>query len=638
MQIYFIMKNANQVVTRPYLLSWLIGLSLAWATTGSEAGWLKTYGTGQFEGSQATNEVWEPSLFKSSEKGYLLVGSDNHSDSGNLIAKLDGQGKIQWSKKIVLDVIIHAQRLAHSETFDFQVGSGMADAGNNIWGRGKINPETGEISTVFAKKFVADSGGYYVGFHKIQNVAEGSGNSVEDMIVGYLFTDPDNSDVFVAKLDEAGNIVWSHVYDFKPVDFSYPTVVKFGTGYLIAWPSRYQQLYGTIVAKLDADGNIVADSPRVLRDFVLSENKKPKRLADGGVLLIGAEGGTLLKLDGNLNYVWGKDFLAKAVPASSGTASYEHDAVEELSDGSLEVYGRRKVLMDVVSKSLPIISMADVKNHLVVMRLSKDGDLLSTKKIRVQTRDLLHIAREGSDALLASGASFKTPPPSSNGDGLFARFDGELQPLWVRSLAGAKNDSLTLQPDTGNMGYLLDGQTATWGAGDSDLIAGVLNEQGTITGCSAFRKRTAKVSSTAQIGVPSTPRALPITPVEITDKGALPPGTIQDIPYPLEAVDIDLTETTICDDGSGGAGADDIQIQTVLPNRYGSGERLTVKGQGFGARRGRVQIGTTSANVVSWSDKSIVLVAPAASAGDYRVHIVNRSGKRASGPIISLIR
>jgi glycosidase len=72
------------------------------------------------------------------------------------------------------------------------------------------------------------------------------------------------------------------------------------------------------------------------------------------------------------------------------------------------------------------------------------------------------------------------------------------------------------------------------------------------------------------------------------------------------------------------------QIGSIGPLLGQAGITATIAGQGFGAAKGKVMFGSTSATVSSWSDTTVTFAVPGVTPGSYSVQLTTNSGTAAN--------
>jgi hypothetical protein len=207
--------------------------------------------------------------------------------------------------------------------------------------------------------------------------------------------------------------------------------------------------------------------------------------------------------------------------------------------------------------------------------------------------------------------------PTSAQTGIFIiHLNGNLDPVWSR-----RYDSLSADASSA---LLLSGSTSSWGI-SQDVLAGVLNENGTVANCPFIQNAT---STTLPMNIVASELNWSSVGTLLTERGPIPVQNIH-----LNVSDLPLTETTICetkstgDGGGSGGGSGTPQVGAVSPSVFGLGSPVTVPSQGFGHKKGTVLIGRQAAKVLAWSDTTSVFSVSRLKAGTYPARVVPRKGK-----------
>jgi arginine repressor len=116
------------------------------------------------------------------------------------------------------------------------------------------------------------------------------------------------TDIYVVKLDSAGNVVWAKTIGGSSYDFANSITQSSDGGYVVAgYTSSFGAGGDIYIVKLDSDGNVVwtktigGSSEDVARSII--------RSSDGGYVVAGYTGGYdiyIVKLDSSWNVLWTK--------------------------------------------------------------------------------------------------------------------------------------------------------------------------------------------------------------------------------------------------------------------------------------------------------------------------------------------
>lgn len=191
------------------------------------------------------------SVVETGDGGYLIAGSEV---DGIYLAKLDGNGLLQWAKVVTDSLIEEAQSIVATSDGGFAIvgytesfGQGASDVyvlkldanGDLQWAKAIGGPGEDEGYAIIE----TGDGGYAIaGFTTSFGVSEGD----------------TSANVYVVKLDGSGNIEWTRVVGGPEEDYAYGIAQRLDGGYVVVGLTRsfglgYEDVY---VIWLDANGNI----------------------------------------------------------------------------------------------------------------------------------------------------------------------------------------------------------------------------------------------------------------------------------------------------------------------------------------------------------------------------------------------
>jgi PKD repeat protein len=416
------------------------GTSDLWILTVDSSGnrvWEKVYGTpgGDFG-----------AIFAASGGGYALY-AESYDDQFNVVAftlaKLDANGTVLWQKQLLKDGV-------PTDVLDF--ASPLADGGFLLSGSTStlVFPPTyldllirisSSGSIVWQKQYPRPSTDTLSSFG-VQELADTS-----LLQTGSKFPAPtgfQNTDAWFRKLSSSGAVLLDKYIGGPEADGLYSVMPANGGGFIaIGTTKSWVQpgdVYGNIwIVKLDANFNIVAQ-----KSFgdAGAESGSLAALSDG-YLLSGTVRGVsapiaggasaaaidtagdafVVKLDNNLNQVWGKTYNAGG--AESGYAAPDSSGGGFLMSGSTDGAGHGG-------------------NDIMLAKLDADGNVVWARAYGGNNTDTGYGFRVGGFPVSASEAQLLAPADSD---------------------------------------ILLAGATLSFGAGSSDVLAATLDSNGQITGC-----------------------------------------------------------------------------------------------------------------------------------------------------------
>jgi hypothetical protein len=212
--------------------------------SGGNVQWTKTIGRSSDDKAY--------SIIQSSDGGYVVAGYTKSFGAGNYdmyVVKLDSGGNVQWTKTIGGSSGDYAYSITQSsdggyavagETWSFGAGFGdiyvvKLDSGGNVQWTKTIGGGGGD----YAYSIIQSSdGGYAV-----------AGRTVAG-----------GSDFYVVKLDSGGNVQWTKTIGRSYYDEAYSIIQSSDGGYIVAgWTSNSSSVAGwdIYVVKLDSAGNVV---------------------------------------------------------------------------------------------------------------------------------------------------------------------------------------------------------------------------------------------------------------------------------------------------------------------------------------------------------------------------------------------
>lgn len=481
------------------------------------ADWLKAYGT---KGDDMTSAT------KLKNGGYAIVGQTGNN---NWFSLLDNDGTVLWSKASGKVGIVS---INDDGSVNLSVPKKIGPVNGNdyvdINATGMLNFKTGEISKIQSEKtklFIGKGGKYLL-------------DERDDTLQGDWQTSKSNPDLAFGKVDSNNRLLWSHRYSLANSVGAYVTSVN--SGFLLSFNS-YEENPETLVTtknafftKLDATGNITPGSTIKIS----SDGRFPASILedpDGGFIveIDSKHDFSLIRLDNNLNYVWGRRYSSPNAVADQ----LFFNQVSLNDDGTLTI--------DFTlyrSDNNPSSNEAHPGSLKVN---SSNGEVLANKRIQISVWDETFFTIDDIASFTIYG-SISNDGQQADADGMFALFSNSPKVEWVKTITGGDYDSVkSFDRIEGTDGYRLMGETASWGAGQTDLLLGEVDKNGNINGCSAIQTMSATVSD-AEITVTEIASPLKSVPDPI-DKGAFK-ASVKIYHYPLKvrSVNFPIRTTNIC--------------------------------------------------------------------------------------------
>ena len=318
-----------------------------------------------------------------------------------------------------------------------------------------------------------------------------------------------NPDLWIIKLDMAGNIEWDKTFG-KPGkgDGAFSVEQTSDEGYIVAGTtSSYGEGYPSIwIIKLDADGDSVWT--QIYEGPVVSSARSIRQTSDGGYIIAGNGEENVLKLDGNGNREWGRHYgwifycvqqtadggyvlagdsihqqLEWSYIPSLSVIKLDENGNKEWSDPSgNEFLGRANCIHQttdggyvIAGDSIDFRSEFEYSYYFMVIKLNENGN-----------RDWVYSGGEYSSAQsiqqTADGGYIAAGTMTDDGDGLdflIVKLDGNGNEEWKKTYgsSGGWEYASSIQ-QTVDGGYVVAGQTDSYGAGRYDMWVLKLDENG----------------------------------------------------------------------------------------------------------------------------------------------------------------
>ncbi len=273
------------------------------------------------------------------------------------------------------------------------------------------------------------------------------------------------SDLWVVKVGENGNILSETALGGSMYDRARAIQPTSDGGYFVA---GYTGSFGNggkdfWLLKFDSSGNLVENV--TLGGSADDVAEIIKSTSDGGYLVVGytrsfGEGGAdiwVVKLDSNRNILWQKTY--------GGEGGERASSVIEVSDGYI-ISGHTG-------------SFNSNKGALWVIKLDFNGNITWQKAYDGDNRDKFGIIKELSDGnfvLVGYTKSFG----AGEGDIWILKIDSMGNVLWSKTYGGVANDMASDVLPTSDGGFIIIGQTESFGTGGVDAWALKLDSNGNI--------------------------------------------------------------------------------------------------------------------------------------------------------------
>jgi len=249
---------------------------------------------------------------------------------------------------------------------------------------------------------------------------------------------PEGTDIYTLRLNQNGGVVWSNIYGYESraevpqgmcrlVDGNY-MIVAYGLGNE-EWD----------IWKINPDGGVLNEvtvsCSRSLSDIIAT--------SDGGAMVIG-DGLFLLKLDSNGDSLWTK------VHASSSGRS-----VVQLDDGGYAALGEKSYYLK--------------GDDFRLIRLDQDGEIVWDKNYGNELDEFSYELKKTPDGGFVMVGYMYPSGGVEDRQVWVVRTDSNGDTLWTKAFGGEMGEiGYSIEP-TADSGYIIAGETYSYGAGSLDV-------------------------------------------------------------------------------------------------------------------------------------------------------------------------
>jgi hypothetical protein len=348
---------------------------------------------------------------KQTENGDFVLGSDTWSFNGDVsqnkgssdfwFTRVDSAGVIQWERSFggSSSDRLRAFQLAPDGGI-IAIGLTTSDDGDITFNTSTILPAIWviKIDSIGNKEWDKCFSG--IGFslnqgNDIQNTPDGGFilNSYTNATNGNIACTNGTAESWVAKLDDTGNVEWSHCYGGPGVEFGKTVRLTPDGGYLISSSTDgagglvSNHIGGTDcwIVKTDSLGNVEWDGTYGGTEAEVLTTAIPA--PDGGYILGAESGSNDVDVSGHHGALGDNDiWIVKLAPLSVGVDE-PADAVTSISVYPNPTEGQMQLSIELFDKGLVQIELLDIRGRVVKKISSKEFNA-GTHQLHVNTKDI----------------------------------------------------------------------------------------------------------------------------------------------------------------------------------------------------------------------------------------------------------
>jgi len=259
-------------------------------------------------------------------------------------------------------------------------------------------------------------------------------------------------DIYLIKTDGDGNTDWSHTYGGLDNEFGNSVQQTSDGGYIIVGYTFSYGVGSTDVYLIKTDGNGNVSWSKTYGGTSQDYGNSVWQTSDGGYIITGVtesygagiEDVYLIKTDGNGNVSWSKTY---------GGTSYEYgNSVQQTSDGGYIIAGYTNSFGE----------------NFYLIKTDGNGDTTWTKTYGGTSDDYGCEVQQTSDGgyiIVGYTNSFG----AGSLDAYLVKTDGNGNAIWDRTYGGTSYDYGYSVQQTSDGGYIIAGETWSYGAGSADV-------------------------------------------------------------------------------------------------------------------------------------------------------------------------
>lgn len=262
------------------------------------------------------------------------------------------------------------------------------------------------------------------------------------IVAGVTFSYGEGSgDAFLVKLDAAGNCVWSRTYGGANYDDGFSVKQTSDDGYIL---TGYTSFFGSgaFLIKTDADGNSIW-----VDTYNADSSHSVELVSGGGYIIAGKYNGNIsfIKTNSNGNVMWEKNY--------GGSSDEEGYFIQRTQDNGFIAIG------------YTLVSYYDI----YLVKIDADGNTQWIKTYGSSAKNDIgySVAQtlDGGYILVGETDSFG----AGGQDVYLIKTDADGNCIWAKTFGGANSDIGYSVRQTSDGGYIVAGETESFGAGNGDV-------------------------------------------------------------------------------------------------------------------------------------------------------------------------
>jgi hypothetical protein len=264
-------------------------------------------------------------------------------------------------------------------------------------------------------------------------------------------------DIYLVKLDSSGNVQWTKTIGGSSYDEAWSIIQSSDGGYVVAGGTL--SFGGFYVVKLDSVGNI--EWTKIIgccgaRSIIQS--------SDGGYVVAGNGPGAggddfyVVKLDSSGNVQW-----SKTIGGSDDDVAW---SIIQSSDGGYVVAGWTE-------------SFGAGDRDMFVVKLDSSGNVQWSKTIGGSDWDEAYSIIQSSDGGYVVAGETRSFG-AGNGDIYVVKLDSSGNVIWTKTIGGSDWDEAYSIIQSSDGGYVVAGETRSFGAGNGDIYVVKLDSSGNV--------------------------------------------------------------------------------------------------------------------------------------------------------------